>query len=59
MSQSDLAAKLENNAQNISRIERGEISPTLYWFSRLAEIFEQDLSSLILEFEKHVSKNKK
>jgi transcriptional regulator with XRE-family HTH domain len=58
MSQSDLAAKLGNNSQNISRIERGEISPTLYWFSKLAEVFEQDLSTLILEFEKDAQTRK-
>jgi transcriptional regulator with XRE-family HTH domain len=55
MSQSDLACKLENNFQNISRLERGEVSPTLFWFFRLAEAFEMEPTILIKEFEKHIS----
>jgi len=58
MSQSDLAAKLENNFQNISRLERGEIAPTLYWFFHLAEAFEQAPCVLIAEFEKYLSEQK-
>lgn len=58
MSQSDLANKLENNFQNISRLERGEVSPTLFWFFRLAAAFEQEPGSLILEFQKFSSANK-
>ncbi|ANI88014.1 hypothetical protein A9P82_00965 [Arachidicoccus ginsenosidimutans] len=58
MSQSDLAAKLENNFQNISRLERGEISPTLFWLFKLAEAFEEEPSELIAEFEKYVAKQK-
>jgi transcriptional regulator with XRE-family HTH domain len=45
--QSDLADKLGNNFQNISRIERGEISPTLYWCSLLAKAFEMSLADFI------------
>ena len=59
MSQSDLAAELENNFQNISRLERGEVSPTLYWFFKLAEAFEQEPSTLIIEYEKYLLKKKK
>jgi transcriptional regulator with XRE-family HTH domain len=58
LSQSDLAAKLENNFQNISRMERGEITPTLYWFFRLAEAFEQTPGALIAEFEEYLSAQK-
>ena len=47
--QSDLADKIGNNFQNISRIERGEISPTLYWCSMLANAFGISLSVLISE----------
>ncbi len=50
LSQSQLAARVGNNYQNISRLERGEISPTLYWCSLLAEAFELELDSLIQEF---------
>lgn len=46
-SQAELASKLGNNFQNISRVERGEISPTLYWYSRLAEVFEMELHIFI------------
>lgn len=50
LSQADLAAMIGNNYQNISRLERGEISPTLYWCYKLAEAFEMDLADLIKEF---------
>lgn len=50
LSQSQLAARLGNNYQNISRLERGEISPTLYWCSLLAEAYGLDLCILIDEF---------
>jgi len=46
-SQAMLADKLGNNYQNISRIERGELSPTLFWCSKLAEAFEMDLHNFI------------
>lgn len=49
LSQADLAEKLGNNFQNISRIERGEISPTLYWCTLLADAFELTLTELIDE----------
>lgn len=49
-SQPDLAEKVGNNFQNISRLERGEISPTLYWCYKLADAFEMDMSDLIKEF---------
>ncbi len=49
MSQSELAAKVGNNYQNISRLERGEISPTLFWCYKLADAFEMELAELIQE----------
>jgi len=49
--QSELAAKMGNNPQNISRLERGEVSPTLYWTLLLAKAFEMSLSELIKELE--------
>jgi len=48
-SQALLADKLENNYQNISRIERGELSPTLFWCSKLADAFEMELYKFIKE----------
>ncbi|MBX3164305.1 MAG: helix-turn-helix transcriptional regulator [Bacteroidetes bacterium] len=50
MSQADLAAKVGNNYQNISRLERGEINPTLFWCYKLADALEISLSDLIKEF---------
>lgn len=44
-----LADKMGNNYQNISRIERGELCPTLFWCSKLAEAFEMDLHVFIKE----------
>lgn len=49
-SQAELASKVGNNYQNISRMERGEISPTLFWCYKLADAFEIDLFDLIKEF---------
>ena len=49
-SQAYLASKVGNNFQNISRLERGEITPTLFWCYKLAEAFEMDLADLIKEF---------
>lgn len=46
-----LAQKMKNNAQNISRIERGEVSPTLYWISHLSEAFEMSLTSFVSDFD--------
>jgi putative transcriptional regulator len=51
LTQSQLAAQMGNNAQNISRLERGEVSPTLYWLNNLAKVFEIPLSEMIKEFE--------
>lgn len=49
--QLDLATKLNNNFQNISRLERGETIPTIFWCLTLAEAFDISLSQLFLEFE--------
>lgn len=47
--QADLASKLGNDYQNISRMERGEITPTIFWCYKLASAFDIDLSELIKE----------
>lgn len=39
-----------DNYQNISRLERGEISLTLFWCYKLAEAFDMDLADLIKDF---------
>jgi len=51
LTQSGLASILGNNAQNISRLERGEVSPTLFWVKDLAKAFNMSLTQVIAEFE--------
>jgi len=55
-SQTDLASLLGNNSQNISRIERGELTPTIYWFQKLANAFECCPSEFLKDFEDSISK---
>lgn len=52
-----LADKMGNNFQNISRIERGKLSPTLFWCSKLAEIFELEFYLFIMEALNEPNKN--
>ena len=51
LSQADLAYLLGNNYQNISRLERGDISPSLFWTNNLARILELSLWELLKEFD--------
>ncbi|MCC5919003.1 MAG: helix-turn-helix transcriptional regulator [Cryomorphaceae bacterium] len=51
-SQVDLASKVGHNFQNVSRLERGEISPTLYWCSEvLAPALGLTFAEFILKLE--------
>jgi transcriptional regulator with XRE-family HTH domain len=50
-SQSDLAAKLGNNYQNVSRLERGKTSPTFEWCYRLANAFDMDMVDFVNELD--------
>jgi ribosome-binding protein aMBF1 (putative translation factor) len=50
-SQIELATRVQNNFQNISRLERGEITPTLFWCYNLADAFEMKLSEILVELE--------
>ena len=54
-SQTDLAAILGNNSQNISRIERGELTPTIFWFQKLANAFNSIPSEFMKDFEGFIS----
>lgn len=54
LSQSDLAARMGNNYQNISRLERGETSPTLEWCYNLASALEIDLPDFLKEFNHQI-----
>jgi ribosome-binding protein aMBF1 (putative translation factor) len=51
ITQSELAARMDNNAQNISRLERGEINPTLYWVYNLSDALGVKMHELLIEFE--------
>jgi ribosome-binding protein aMBF1 (putative translation factor) len=49
-SQPELASKVGNNFQNISRLERGMTTPTLFWCYKLAEAFDIELSVMLKKF---------
>lgn len=53
--QNDLAEKLNNDFQNISRLERGEINPSIHWINELANGFNLTLGELMTEFDDFVS----
>lgn len=55
-SQAELASKMGNNFQNISRLERGEVSPTFFWMHQLAEVFEISLSDLSIQLKDSTKK---
>jgi transcriptional regulator with XRE-family HTH domain len=56
MTQPELADKLGNNFQNISAIERGEFTITIYTAQKIANAFEISLSSLFKGFEEYYTK---
>lgn len=49
--QTDLAVKINNDFQNISRLERGEVSPSVFWINELAKGFNCTLGQLMTEFD--------
>ncbi|MGV3609848.1 MAG: helix-turn-helix domain-containing protein [Fluviicola sp.] len=49
--QNDLAERINNDFQNISRLERGEINPSIHWISELAKAFGSSLGELLTEFD--------
>lgn len=50
LSQSEVASLIAVNAQNISAIERGEVSPTLFWITKLCEGLQIDPKEFMIEF---------
>ncbi len=52
MTQEDVSAKMNIDYQSVSRLERGKISPTLYWCYGLAEALDIPLPKLLEEFAK-------
>lgn len=55
-SQAELASRMGNNYQNISSIERGEVTPTLFWVYNLSIAFNENYSDLMSEFTKEIIK---
>jgi transcriptional regulator with XRE-family HTH domain len=51
LTQLDLASMMDINPQNISAIERGEVSPTLFWISCLCQCLEIELKDFISGFQ--------
>ena len=49
--QPDLATRMGNNFQNISSLERGETTPTIFWCYKLAQAFEMDLIDILKEVD--------
>jgi len=50
LSQSNLGDRMDLDYQYISRVERGLISPTLFWIIGLSKAFELPLELFISEF---------
>lgn len=50
ITQSELAALMNINAQNISSYERGERCPSVYWTHRLCEALGVELPFFLSEF---------
>lgn len=57
--QNDLAERINNDFQNVSRLERGDINPSFYWISILAKGFETTLGELMTEFDQFVKQKSK
>lgn len=50
ITQADLASAMGVNFQNISAIERGEVSPTVFWITNLCEGMEIEPETFFSEF---------
>ena len=53
MTQPELADILGNNFQNVSAIERGEFTITIYTAQKIADALEMSLSTLFKGFEEY------
>jgi transcriptional regulator with XRE-family HTH domain len=54
LSQPQLADRVGLDYQYISRVERGLISPTLYWITTLASAFEMQPQDFVKEMLDHI-----
>jgi transcriptional regulator with XRE-family HTH domain len=52
--QLDLAVEMNNNAQNISRLELGKINPTIYWCYLLSQALNISFEELMIEFSEFI-----
>lgn len=50
LSQMDIASSVGVNPQNISAIERGEVSPTFYWIVKLCKCIEIEPKDFLNNF---------
>lgn len=50
LTQLDLASIMNVNPQNISAIERGEVSPTLFWIHKLASALKINTNDFLNQF---------
>ncbi len=57
LSQMQLAYKMELDYQYISRVERGLITPTLYWIMGLTKAMDINLDQFISEFYGFIQKS--
>ena len=49
--QAELADRIGTDYQNISRLELGKTSPTLFWCCKLADAFEMKVSTFLKDFD--------
>ena len=49
--QEDLASVLNTDFQNVSRLETGRVTPSLFWCNQLATAFDMSISDFMKEFE--------
>lgn len=54
LTQIDVASAIGVNPQNISAIERGEVSPTLFWIYKLCVALDLDSQVIISNFFKQM-----
>jgi transcriptional regulator with XRE-family HTH domain len=57
MSQAKLSYKMGLDYQYISRVERGHISPTLLWITRLSKALDISLDQFVAEFSAYATKS--
>lgn len=56
LSQQQLAYKMGLDYQYISRVERGLISPTLFWIVGLSKVLETTLDQFVSELYLHIQR---